>query len=61
MSKYPQIRKLPPRKKKALARWLETQMDDQVTDEEMMTIASEGARVLDAREAMHANQAPGAR
>ena len=40
------VRKLPPRKKLALARWLETQVSDRLTGEEMMAIAAEGARVL---------------
>jgi len=46
--------KLPPRKKLALARWLQAQVDDRVTQAEMMAIAAEGARVLDKREANYA-------
>jgi hypothetical protein len=45
------VGKLPPRKKLALARWLRAQVDDRLSDEEMMAIAAEGARVLDKREA----------
>jgi len=45
------VRKLPARKKLALARWLRTQVDDRLSDEEMMAIAAQGARALDKREA----------
>jgi len=45
------VRQLPQRKKLALVRWLQTQVDDRLSDEEMMTIAAEGARTLDKREA----------
>ena len=45
------VNKLPPRKKLALARWLQTEMGDRLSDEEMMAIATEGARALDKREA----------
>lgn len=38
------VGKLPPRKQQA-------QVDDRPSDEEMMAIAAEGARVLDQREA----------
>jgi len=38
------VAKLPPRKKQALARWLQNQVDDHLSDEEMMAIAAEGAR-----------------
>ena len=50
------VNKLPPRKKLALARWLETQVSDCLTDEEMMAIAADGARVLDRREAAYAKR-----
>jgi len=50
------VRKLPPRKKLALARWLETQVSDRLTGEEMMAIAAEGARVLDRRETVYAKR-----
>ena len=50
------VSKLPPRKKLALARWLETQVSDCLTDEEMMAIAADGARVLDRREAAYAKR-----
>lgn len=41
------VSKLPPRKKLALARWMQAQVDDRLKDEEMMAIAAEGARALD--------------
>ena len=50
------VSKLPPRKKLALARWLQTQTNDHMTDEEMMKIAAEGARALDRREAGYAKR-----
>jgi hypothetical protein len=49
---------LPPRKKAALARWLHAQVDDRLSDEEMMSIAAEGARSLDKREANDAKSRP---
>jgi hypothetical protein len=48
------VSKLPPRKKLALARWLQAQVDDRPSDEAMMAIAAEGARALDRRDAAHA-------
>ena len=45
------VSKLPQRKKLALVQWLHTQVDDRLNDEEMMTLAAEGARALDKREA----------
>jgi hypothetical protein len=48
--------KLPPRKKLALVRWLQSHMDDRLTDDEMMSIAAEGARALDKREAAYAKR-----
>ena len=45
------VGKLPPRKKLALARWLQAQVDDRLSDDDMMAIAAEGARALDKREA----------
>jgi len=50
------VSKLPSRKKLALARWLRTQVDDRLSDEELMTIAAEGARALDRREAAYAKR-----
>ena len=55
------VSKLPPRKKLALARWLHTQVDDRLTEAEMMAIAAEGARALDEREAAYAKQRDRAR
>jgi hypothetical protein len=48
--------KLPPRKKQALARWLQSQLGDHLSDQEMMAIAAEGARALDRREAADAKR-----
>ena len=42
--------------KRAVARWLQTEMGDRLSDEEMMAIASEGARALDKREAAYAKR-----
>jgi hypothetical protein len=50
------VSKLPPRKKLALARWMQAQVDDRLNDEEMMAIAAEGARALDKREATYAKR-----
>jgi hypothetical protein len=50
------VSKLPSRKKLALARWLRTQVDDRLSDEELMAIAAEGARALDRREAAYAKR-----
>ncbi len=48
--------KLPPRQKLALAKWLQAQVDDHLSDDEMMAVASEGARALDRREAAYAKR-----
>ena len=48
--------RLPARQKIELARWLQTQVDDRLTDEEMMNIAAEGARAFDHREAHDAKR-----
>jgi len=40
----------------ALARWLRAQVHDRLSDEEMMAIATEGARALDEREAAYAKR-----
>ena len=45
---------LPQRQKVALVRWLQTQIDDRPTDDELMALAAEGAQVLDRREAADA-------
>ncbi len=50
------VTKLTPRKKLALARWLQAQIDDRLSDEEMVAIAAEGARALDKREAADAKR-----
>jgi hypothetical protein len=50
------VGRLPPRKKLALARWLQAQVDDHLSDEEMMAIAAAGARTLDKREAADAKR-----
>lgn len=50
------VSKLPPRKKLELARWLQAQVDDRPNDDELMTMAAEGARALDRREAAYAKR-----
>lgn len=50
------VGKLPPGKKRALARWLQAQVDDRLNDEAMMAIAAEGAQALDKREAAYAKR-----
>jgi hypothetical protein len=50
------VNKLPPRKKLALAQWLQAQVDDRLSDDEMMAVAAEGARALDKREAAYAKR-----
>jgi hypothetical protein len=50
------VTKLPPRKKQALARWLQNQIDDHFTNQEMMAIAADGAQALDRREAADAKR-----
>jgi hypothetical protein len=50
------VKKLPPRKRLALAQWLQTQVDDRLSDAEMMAVAAEGARALDKREAAYAKR-----
>ena len=48
--------RLPQRQKTQFVRWLHTQVDDRLTDDEMMAIAAEGARALDQREANDARR-----
>jgi hypothetical protein len=48
--------RLPERQKIQFARWMQTQIRDSLSDEEMMEIAAEGARVLDRREANYAKR-----
>ena len=43
--------RLPERQRVRFARWLQTQVDDRLSDDEMMAVAAEGARALDRREA----------
>jgi hypothetical protein len=50
------VKKLPTRQKLALARWLQAETDDRLTDDEMMNIAAKGAGSLDRREARHAKR-----
>ena len=50
------LSKLPSREKLALARWLQTQVDDRLSDDLMMGIAAEGARAMDKREAAYAKR-----
>ena len=48
--------RLPERQKVRFARWLQTQVDDHLSDDELMAIAAAGARSLDRREARHAKR-----
>jgi hypothetical protein len=48
--------RLPERQQVRLARWLQSQVDDHLSEDEMMAIAAEGARTLDRREARHAKR-----
>lgn len=48
------VARLPRRQKMQIARWMQSQIPDRLSDDEMMAIAVEGARVLDRREARHA-------
>ena len=50
------LTRLPDRQKLKLARWLQTQVDDRLNDDELMKIAAEGARALDRREAEYAKR-----
>jgi hypothetical protein len=50
------VSKLPQRKKLALVQWLQTQVDDRLNDEEIMTLAPQGARALDKRETAYAKR-----
>jgi hypothetical protein len=48
--------KLPERQKIQFVRWVQSQVDDNLSDDEMMAIAAEGARELDRREARNAKR-----
>jgi hypothetical protein len=50
------VTRLPERQKIQFARWMQTQIDDRLSDDEMMKIAAEGARALDRREARYAKR-----
>jgi hypothetical protein len=50
------VTRLPERQKIRFARWMQTQVDDSLADDEMMAIAAEGARALDRREAQYAKR-----
>ena len=50
------VSNLPPRKKLALVRWMQAQVDDRLSDEAMMAVAAAGARELDKREEAHARR-----
>jgi hypothetical protein len=47
------VTRLPERKKIQFARWMQAQIPDRLSDDEMMAIAAEGARALDQREARY--------
>jgi len=48
--------RLPGPKKIEFVRWVQTQVTDRLSDEELMELAAEGARALDKREADHAKR-----
>jgi hypothetical protein len=50
------VTRLPERQKIQFARWMQTQINDRLSDGEMMEIAAEGARALDRREAHYAKR-----
>jgi hypothetical protein len=50
------VTRLPERQKIRFARWMQTQIHDSLSDDEMMKIAAEGARALDRREAQYAKR-----
>ena len=50
------VTRLPERQKIQLARWVQTQISDSLSNDEMMAIAAEGARALDRREAQYAKR-----
>lgn len=50
------VTRLPEREKIQFARWMQTQIPDCLSDDEMMAIAAEGARALDRREAQYAKR-----
>jgi hypothetical protein len=50
------VTRLPEREKIQFARWMQTQIHDRLSDDEMMAIAAEGARALDRREAQYAKR-----
>lgn len=50
------VSKLPLRTQLALVRWLHTQVDDRLNEDEMMAVAAEGARVLDQHEVAYAKR-----
>lgn len=50
------VTRLPQREKVRFARWVQAQVSDRLTDDEMMDIAAEGARALDRREARYAKR-----
>jgi hypothetical protein len=50
------VTRLPARQKLQFARWMQAQVSDRLSDDEMMAIAAEGARTLDRREAQYAKR-----
>jgi len=50
------VTRLPERQKIRFARWMQTQIHDRLSDDEMMKIAAEGARTLDRRETQYAKR-----
>ena len=50
------VTRLPEREKARFARWVQTQVSDRLSDDEMMEIAADGARALDRQEAGYAKR-----
>jgi hypothetical protein len=50
------VTRLPERKKIQFARWMQMQIPDRLSDDDMMEIAAEGARVIDRREIQYAKR-----
>jgi hypothetical protein len=47
------VTRLPERQKIQFARWMQTQIPDRLSDDEIMGMAAEGARALERREAQY--------
>jgi len=47
------VTRLPNRQKIQIARWIQAQVSDRLSNDEMMEMAAEGARALDRQEAQY--------